>query len=162
MHPLSWQSRNPVQLRSEVCFIFFFNATSADYVTSWLRDCEHRTQLRFTCDQASYFHAQQTHSVILVFMQAMVLNPEVQKCAQAEIDRIVGSERLPDFGDRASMPYVEAVLRETLRFHPISPLSKALGKFMIPLMNILTDIPHAAVNDDVYDGYLIPKGEQMP
>ncbi|OAX32691.1 cytochrome P450, partial [Rhizopogon vinicolor AM-OR11-026] len=91
---------------------------------------------------ASYFHVKQTHSVILVFIQAMVLNSEVQKRAQVEIDRVVGSERLPDFGDRASMPYIEAVLRETLRFHPIAPLN----------------IPHAAVNDDVYDGYLIPKG----
>jgi cytochrome P450 len=90
----------------------------------------------------------------------MVLNPEVQKRAQAEIDRVVGSERLPDFGDRASMPYIEAVLRETLRFHPIVPLSKALGKFMSRLTSIPTGLPHAAVNDDVYDGYLIPKGEK--
>lgn len=72
----------------------------------------------------------------------MVLNPEVQKRAQAEIDRVVGSDRLPDFGDRISMPYIEAVLRETMRFYPIAPLG----------------IPHAAVNDDVYEGYLIPKG----
>jgi cytochrome P450 len=56
----------------------------------------------------------------------MVLNPEVQKRAQAEIDRVVGSDRLPDFGDRVSMPYIEAVLRETLRFYPIAPLGKAL------------------------------------
>ncbi|KAG1727737.1 cytochrome P450 [Suillus lakei] len=83
-----------------------------------------------------------THSALLVFVQAMVLNPEVQKRAQAEIDRVVGSDRLPDFGDRVSMPYIEAVLRETMRFHPIAPLG----------------VPHAAVNDDVYEGYFIPKG----
>ncbi|KAG0706675.1 cytochrome P450 [Suillus ampliporus] len=83
-----------------------------------------------------------THSALLVFVQAMVLNPQVQKRAQAEIDRIVGSDRLPDFGDRPSMLYIEAVLRETLRFYPITPLA----------------IPHAAVNDDVYEGYFIPKG----
>ncbi|KAG0700273.1 cytochrome P450 [Suillus ampliporus] len=83
-----------------------------------------------------------THSALLVFIQAMVLNPEVQKRAEAEIDRVVGSDRLPDFGDRPSMSYIEAVLRETLRFYPIAPLA----------------VPHAAVNDDVYEGYFIPKG----
>jgi cytochrome P450 len=57
----------------------------------------------------------------------MVLNPEVQKRAQAEIDRVVGTDRLPDFGDRVSIPYVEAVLRETMRFHPIAPLGKVLA-----------------------------------
>jgi len=86
-----------------------------------------------------------THSVLLVFIQAMVLNPEAQKRAQAEIDHVVGSGRLPDFGDRASMPYIEAVLRETLRFNPIAPLG----------------LPHATVNDDVYEGYFIPKGTSV-
>ncbi|KAG2117750.1 cytochrome P450 [Suillus clintonianus] len=86
-----------------------------------------------------------THSVVLVFVQAMVLNPEVQKRAQAEIDRVVTADRLPDFGDRDSMPYIEAILRETLRFYPIVPLG----------------VPHAAVNDDVYDGYFIPKGTSI-
>jgi len=92
----------------------------------------------------------------------MVLNPEVQKRAQAEIDHVVGSDRLPNFDDRVFMPYIEAVLRETLRFHPIIPLSKVLvAKFIIPLTNLPLGIPHAAVNNDVYEGYFIPKGEQM-
>ena len=54
----------------------------------------------------------------------MVQYPEVQKRAQAEIDAIVGTERLPDFGDRSSLPYIEAVYRETLRWHPVAPLSE--------------------------------------
>lgn len=129
---MSWQSKNPVQLRSGVCFVFPPHTTSADYVASWCRDCESRARLGTS--KHLLIHVQ-THSVLLVFIQAMVLNPEVQKRAQAEIDRVVGYERLPDFDDRTSMPYVEAVLRETLRFYPIVPLSKALSEFMIPLTN---------------------------
>ena len=60
----------------------------------------------------------------------MLLNPDVQVRAQAEIDLIVGTERLPVFEDRPSLPYIEAVLRETLRWHPVTPLGKSLVYFV--------------------------------
>ena len=66
---------------------------------------------------------------ILVFLIAMVLHPEVQAKAQADIDRVIGKDRLPDFNDRPALPYVEAVLRETLRWHPVAPF----GASTIPL-----------------------------
>ena len=53
----------------------------------------------------------------------MMNHPDVQHRAQAEIDRVVGRHRLPDFEDRASLPYVDAVLRETMRLHPVMPTS---------------------------------------
>ncbi|KAG0697089.1 cytochrome P450 [Suillus ampliporus] len=61
-----------------------------------------------------------TSSTLLVFLLAMVLHPELQAKAQAEIDRVVGRDRLPNFDDRPALPYVEAILRETLRWHPES------------------------------------------
>ena len=54
----------------------------------------------------------------------MTLYPEVQVRAQEEIDRVVGHDRLPDFGDRDNLPYVEALLMETLRWHPVAPLGR--------------------------------------
>ena len=54
----------------------------------------------------------------------MLLNPDVQTRAQAEIDSVVGFVRLPVFEDRPSLPYLDAVLRETLRWHPAVPLGK--------------------------------------
>ena len=53
----------------------------------------------------------------------MVLNPEVQKKAQAELDRVVGRSRLPDIDEQADLPYIEAIVRETLRLYPVLPLS---------------------------------------
>jgi cytochrome P450 len=64
----------------------------------------------------------QTFSTLLVFFLAMVLHPEVQAKAQAEIDRVVGKDRLPDFDDRPALPYLEAIMRETLRWYPVVPL----------------------------------------
>ncbi|KAG2350438.1 p450-domain-containing protein [Suillus weaverae] len=60
----------------------------------------------------------------------MVLNPEVQAKAQAEIDRVVGKDRLPDFDDRPASPYLEAVLRETLRWHPVIPLGLSAAQVL--------------------------------
>ncbi|KDR69754.1 hypothetical protein GALMADRAFT_77060 [Galerina marginata CBS 339.88] len=76
------------------------------------------------------------------FFYVMAINPEIQQKAQAEIDAVIGSNRLPDFGDRASLPYIEALYREILRFRP--PLQ--LG------------VPHCLTEDDYYEGYFIPKG----
>ncbi|KAF8552838.1 cytochrome P450 [Imleria badia] len=77
-----------------------------------------------------------------VFVLAMVLFPEAQRRAQKEIDAVVGPDRMPSFNDRPSLPIVEAVLRETLRWHPVAPLG----------------LPHATTTEDVYEGSYIPKG----
>ncbi|KAG1850509.1 cytochrome P450 [Suillus tomentosus] len=89
-------------------------------------------------------YAGTTTSTLYVFLLAMVLYPEVQARAQAEIDSVIGEtlERLPDWDDRASMPYINAIILETLRWFPVAPLG----------------IAHATVNDDIYEGYYIPKG----
>ncbi|EIW80307.1 cytochrome P450 [Coniophora puteana RWD-64-598 SS2] len=83
-----------------------------------------------------------TASTLLVFFLAMCRNQHVQKRAQEELDTVVGMDRLPDFSDRDSLPYIEAVFREVRRWHPVTPLG----------------IPHAATNDDVYRDWFIPKG----
>ena len=72
----------------------------------------------------------------------MVVHSDVQKRVQEEIDRVVGNDRLPDFSDREKLPYTTAVLKEVLRWHPATP----------------TGIPHLLREDDVYEGYHIPKG----
>nr|BAK09383.1 cytochrome P450 [Postia placenta] len=73
---------------------------------------------------------------------ALALHPQFQKKAQEELDRVVGSSRLPDFEDRKNLPYINALLKETIRWTGIAPLGN----------------PHATTADDVYNGYFIPKG----
>ena len=46
----------------------------------------------------------------------MLLYPEVQTAAQEEIDRVIGNDRLPEYEDREALPYVTAMMKETLRY----------------------------------------------
>ena len=54
----------------------------------------------------------------------MALNRDKLKLAQEELDRVIGADRLPNIGDRPHLPYVDAVIKETMRWHPALPLSK--------------------------------------
>jgi len=83
-----------------------------------------------------------TSSVMETFLLAMVHYPDVYRKAQDEVDRIVGRDRLPDLTDRDSLPYVEAVIMESYRWHPPFPLG----------------VPHVTTKSDYYQGYHIPKG----
>nr|BED43005.1 cytochrome P450 monooxygenase [Trametes versicolor] len=76
------------------------------------------------------------------FVLAMILFPGVQECAQEELDRVVGRDRLPTFDDRAQLPYVSNVVKESLRWKAVSNLG----------------VPHATLDSDEYRGGYIPKG----
>ncbi|OJT11095.1 O-methylsterigmatocystin oxidoreductase [Trametes pubescens] len=52
----------------------------------------------------------------------LVRNPHMLRKAQDEIDRVIGNARLPEFGDRESLPYLNALLEETYRWSPILPM----------------------------------------
>lgn len=65
---------------------------------------------------------------------AAVLYPEIQRKAQAEVDAVVGQDRLPSFEDRESLPYVEAVVKELYRWLPIVPLGKLGHKMRSSLL----------------------------
>lgn len=58
------------------------------------------------------------------FVLFMVLYPDVQQRAQAEIDEVVGRDRLPSPDDGPNLPYVSAVIKEVLRYAPVVPLGK--------------------------------------
>ena len=75
----------------------------------------------------------------------MAMFPEVQRQAQAEIDRVVGPGRLPTFEDRENLPYVNAMIKEILRWHPILPMGAA----------------HTSIRDDGWGEYVIPKGTMV-
>ncbi|TFK23817.1 cytochrome P450 98A3 [Coprinopsis marcescibilis] len=72
---------------------------------------------------------------------ALTRYPEVQARAQAEIDAVTGGNRLPVPDDMPHLPYIEAIVKETIRLFPSAPLG----------------VPHATTADDDFNGYLIPK-----
>ena len=72
----------------------------------------------------------------------MSVYPNIQKKAREELDAVVGPNRLPTLADRAKLPYVNAIMKETLRWHTATPMALA----------------HVSTADDIYDGYFIPRG----
>jgi cytochrome P450 len=52
----------------------------------------------------------------------MILFPDVQQKAQAEIDEVIGSHRLPSLKDREKLPYIVALVKEVHRWRPIGPM----------------------------------------
>lgn len=79
--------------------------------------------------------------MVEVFFLAMLLYPDVQRKAQAELDAVLGEAVLPVATDRGRLPYVSAIVKEALRWHSVAPLG----------------IPHRTDEDDVINGFLIPK-----
>lgn len=122
------QSRKPVPpamlVRDEFMMITYVFDVSL-LVLSVLLAASETVCLNFSI-LAIYWPKSQTTSTLYVFLLAMVLYPEVQARAQAEIDSVIGEaiERLPDWDDRASMPYINAVIQETLRWFPVVPLGQ--------------------------------------
>ncbi|KAJ7454125.1 cytochrome P450 [Mycena latifolia] len=86
-----------------------------------------------------------TVSSLGTFVLAMLLNPDAQKRAQAEIDSITGGKDLPDFEDEASLPYVSALVKEVLRWRNVTPIA----------------VPHLLTTDDEYRGYRLPAGSMI-
>ena len=64
----------------------------------------------------------QSNSVLMTFFLMMMVNQGAQEKAQAEIDAVVGKDRLPTVDDRPLLPYLDAIFRETLRYSPVAPL----------------------------------------
>ena len=75
-------------------------------------------------------------------LRTIIAHPEVQARAHAELDEVVGRARPPTVADIPSLPYIRAMVKETLRWSPMIPLG----------------MPHASTADDWYEGMFIPKG----
>jgi len=95
------------------------------------------------CSAALYTAGSDTTvAVIESFFLMMTLHPDSQRRAQAEIDRVIGKERLPTIDDKNVLPFTTALIKEVMRCTPVTP----------------TGLPHRVTQDDVYQGFRIPKG----
>ncbi|OSD07374.1 cytochrome P450 [Trametes coccinea BRFM310] len=81
-----------------------------------------------------------TFSMMQGVFKALSLYPDVQKIAQAELDAVVGPDRLPEHEDRDNLVYINALMKEILRWHLPIPIG----------------IPHKTMEDDDFRGYFLP------
>ena len=76
------------------------------------------------------------------FFLGMAFHPLAQSKAQATLESTIGFERLPTIDDIASLPYIQAVVLEALRWLPVLPMV----------------LPRRVMQEDEYMNYRIPKG----
>ncbi|XP_052537734.1 cytochrome P450 2U1 [Tympanuchus pallidicinctus] len=83
-----------------------------------------------------------TSNTILWCLLYMSLYPEVQEKVHAEIEAVLGRDKVPSLTHKAQMPFTEATIMEVQRMTAVVPLS----------------IPRMASETAVLQGYTIPKG----
>lgn len=105
-------------------------------------DSEEENFIKWTAITLFGASADTTVATIEVFIAAMIKFPQVQEKAQEEIDRVIGSDRLPCLDDRDQLPYLDALTKEVSRWSPVVPMGAA----------------HLAQEDMSYGGYRIPTG----
>lgn len=93
---------------------------------SWSRHCD--LSLINDLDWNSIYLFIQTVSAVQCFFLAMAMYPDVQRKAQAEIDAVIGNERLPEFSDRHTLPYMNALVKESMRWQSIIPLGTQISR----------------------------------
>ncbi|TEB27924.1 cytochrome P450 98A3 [Coprinellus micaceus] len=103
---------------------------------------EEETKAMHVCASAYVAGADTTVASATALVLALASHPKVQKKAQAELDGVVGSGRLPMVTDRPSLPYIHAIVKELGRWYTVAPLG----------------ITHRTTADDEYDGHFIPEG----
>ncbi|KNG83803.1 hypothetical protein ANOM_007999 [Aspergillus nomiae NRRL 13137] len=105
-----------------------------------------------TRDEVAYFLAElelgiveATSMMLKHFVDIATEQPDAFAAAQNEIDTVVGTQRLPTVENREKLPYVNALITETMRCKTLGPMS----------------IPRAATQQDEYMGYTIPRGSTI-
>ncbi|EJT98962.1 cytochrome P450 [Dacryopinax primogenitus] len=101
--------------------------------------------IRWACASVYGGGADTSVAALQSFLAAMVMYPEVQSKAQAELDRVVGRDRPPTLEDCELLPYCNAIVEEVLRWQPVTTVG----------------LPHSMVNDEIYNGWLLPKGANV-
>lgn len=78
-------------------------------------------------------------------MSELLRRPDALAAATDELDRVVGRDRWVTERDLPHLPYIDAVVKETMRLHPVGPLL----------------VPHLAREDTMVAGYDVPAGARV-
>ncbi|KAM5370218.1 hypothetical protein ACJZ2D_008621 [Fusarium nematophilum] len=95
----------------------------------------------YTCGGLIEAGSETTATTINNWYLAMTLYPEEMRKGQEELDRVVGPDRLPTWDDEKDLPFLRAMIKETLRWRPVNKY----GMY------------HASTQDDWYEDHFIPK-----
>nr|AYM47547.1 flavonoid 3'-hydroxylase [Dracaena cambodiana] len=75
----------------------------------------------------------------------LLKRPHIFDRAKEELDRVIGQNRWVDEKDVPNLPYIESIVKETMRMHPVAPML----------------VPRLAREDATFNGYDIPAGTRV-
>nr|BAK09499.1 cytochrome P450 [Postia placenta] len=114
---------------------------ATDDGVGWMRD----KFLAYTAASVLEAGSDSSSTVMFSFILFMLSNPDALQRAREEMDRVIGPDRMPGWEDEDRLPWLVACIKETLRIRP----------------PFISGLPHVAEEDDVYNGYFIPKGSMV-
>ncbi|KAF2768278.1 cytochrome P450 [Teratosphaeria nubilosa] len=141
MHDIWDEARRQVDARRK-------KGIKRESIIDSILDGEKHSDVQITADQLNHFlgvlvegGADTTASSTLTSLMYLALHPEFQEKARKELDEVCGTERLPMLKDMDQCPYINCLVKEAMRIHPVLPLG----------------VPHRVSQDDWFNGMLIPK-----
>ncbi|CAA2986737.1 ferruginol synthase-like [Olea europaea subsp. europaea] len=78
-------------------------------------------------------------------MAELLRNPKTMSRAKKELSEVIGEHGVIQESDISKLPYLQALVKETHRLHPVAPLL----------------VPHKAEADVEINGYIVPKNAQI-
>lgn len=119
---------------------------------NWTKKMVSTPSLNITDDELSYMlgvlieaGSEPIITALRNVVLASLLYPACVRKVQAEVDRLVGTERLPTHEDMEKLPYTYAFILESLRWSPPT----------------FTGVPHTSSEDGIYKGLHIPAGSSI-
>ncbi|PVF96182.1 cytochrome P450 [Serendipita vermifera] len=83
-----------------------------------------------------------TSASVAIFLYTLMLYPDVQRKVHAELDQQYGAGQIPSMAEIQKLKYFNAAWNESMRWNATIPLG----------------VPHSSTQDDIWNGYYIPKG----
>nr|APH81371.1 cytochrome P450 CYP3029A1 [Tigriopus kingsejongensis] len=116
------------------------------FLTEMKKDGAHPSfnefQLLVLCSELFGAGGEPTSVTLKWALRFLAENPKIQAQAQAEIESVVGHDRLVDLADRPNLPYCQALMQELIRFADIHPIG----------------VMHSPSEDTELNGFNLPKG----
>ncbi|KAK1371694.1 Cytochrome P450, family 71, subfamily B, polypeptide 37 [Heracleum sosnowskyi] len=78
-------------------------------------------------------------------LSELLRNPRVLRKVQKELEQVVGLDKMVEESDLESLEYLNMVIKEAMRLHPVAPLL----------------LPHLSIEDCTVDGFFIPKNSRV-
>ena len=78
-------------------------------------------------------------------LSELIRNPRVMKKLQEELDSAIGMDRMVDEKDLGKLGYLDLVVKENFRLHPVAPLL----------------VPRESIKDTIIEGFYIPKKSRI-